>query len=76
MFINDLNGGIEWIEYTLCEFMEDIKLGGETDTLDSRAAVWKNLNKLEKCAEKNLWNSAKVITKSVPEKVFVILVDK
>lgn len=47
MFINDLSDAIEWIEYNLCEFMQDTEWGGGTGTLNRRAVVRRDVNKLE-----------------------------
>lgn len=51
VFISDLK---DWIKCTLTKFAKDTKLSGEVDTLEGRASLQKDLDKLEEWANKNL----------------------
>jgi len=47
IFINDLDNGAEC---TLKKFADDTKMGGLAATTEGCAAIWRELNKLEKRA--------------------------
>ncbi|PKU43344.1 rna-directed dna polymerase from mobile element jockey-like [Limosa lapponica baueri] len=51
VFINDLNDGAEC---SLSKFADDTKLGGVADTPKEHAAIPRDLEKLEKWADRNL----------------------
>ncbi|CAM5115559.1 unnamed protein product [Eretmochelys imbricata] len=51
IFINDLEDGVDCI---LSKFVDDIKLGGEVDTLEGRDRIQRALDKLEDWAKRNL----------------------
>lgn len=51
VFISDLK---DWIKCTLTKFANDTKLSGEVDTLEGRASLQKDLDRLEEWANKNL----------------------
>ncbi|KAK4825859.1 LOW QUALITY PROTEIN: hypothetical protein QYF61_003133, partial [Mycteria americana] len=46
IFINDVDDG--------SQFADDTKLGGVADTPDGHAVIWRDLNRLEKWADRNL----------------------
>ncbi|GAB0209187.1 mitochondrial enolase superfamily member 1 [Grus japonensis] len=51
VFISDLHDGIKC---TLMKFVDDTKLSGEADTLEGRATLKEDLDRLEEWANKNL----------------------
>ncbi|PKU37421.1 rna-directed dna polymerase from mobile element jockey-like [Limosa lapponica baueri] len=51
IFISDLDDGIKC---TLMNFADDTKLSGKVDTLEGRATLWEDLDRLEERANKNL----------------------
>jgi len=47
IFTNDLDDGTE---STFTKFADDTKLGGEVDTREGRAIIWRELDRLEEWA--------------------------
>ncbi|GAB0209540.1 mitochondrial enolase superfamily member 1 [Grus japonensis] len=56
VFISDLHDGIKC---TLMKFVDDTKLSGEADTLEGRATLKEDLDRLEEWANKNLMKFSK-----------------
>ena len=50
-FINDLDDGAEC---ALSKFADDTELGGMTDVPDGCATIWRDMDRLEKWAERSL----------------------
>ncbi|KAK4806805.1 LOW QUALITY PROTEIN: hypothetical protein QYF61_005601, partial [Mycteria americana] len=63
IFINDLDDGAEC---TLSKFAGDTKVGGVADMAEDRAAIQRDLNRLEKWADRNLMKFNKGKGKVLP----------
>lgn len=51
IFINDVDN---CVKHTLSKFTDDMKLGGVADSPEGPAAIQRDLNRLERWADKNL----------------------